>query len=65
MEKDFDRWNKQKKAINACDDFERVYSYEGDIEADEIGEDLALRPAFPRSTALAFSMSKKIRPSSS
>jgi len=31
MEKDFDRWNKLKKAINATDESERVYFHEGDI----------------------------------
>jgi mRNA interferase MazF len=31
MEKDFDRWNKLKKAINAADEIERVYFHEGDI----------------------------------
>ena len=31
MEKDFDRWNKLKKAINAADETERVYFHEGDI----------------------------------
>ena len=31
MEKDFDRWNKLKKAINASDESERVYFHEGDI----------------------------------
>ena len=31
MEKDFDRWNKLKKAINASDSGERVYFHEGDI----------------------------------
>ena len=31
MEKDFDRWNKIKIAINASDETERVYFHEGDI----------------------------------
>jgi mRNA interferase MazF len=31
MEKDFDRWNKLKKAINGRDENERVYFHEGDI----------------------------------
>jgi len=31
MEKDFDRWNKLKKAINASEASERVYFHEGDI----------------------------------
>ena len=31
MEKDFDRWNKLKKSINATDDSKRVYFHEGDI----------------------------------
>ena len=31
MEKDFDRWNKLKKAINASEESERVYFHEGDI----------------------------------
>ena len=31
MEKDFDRWNKLKKAINASNEHERVYFHEGDI----------------------------------
>ena len=31
MQKDFDRWNKLKKAINASDDGESVYFHEGDI----------------------------------
>src|ERR1700704_879060 len=31
MEKDFDHWNKLKKAINASDEHERVYFHEGDI----------------------------------
>ena len=31
MEKDFDRWNNLKKAINTKDDTERVYFHEGDI----------------------------------
>src|ERR1700716_3042368 len=31
MEKDFDRWNKVKKAINATDEEDRVYFHEGDI----------------------------------
>ena len=31
MEKDFDRWNKIKKAINATDEEGRLYFHEGDI----------------------------------
>jgi len=31
MEKDFDRWNELKKAINAADERKRVYFHEGDI----------------------------------
>jgi mRNA interferase MazF len=31
MQKDFDRWNKLKKAINAADEATRVYFHEGDI----------------------------------
>lgn len=31
MEKDFDRWNKLKKAINASEETDRVYFHEGDI----------------------------------
>src|SRR5438128_10080476 len=31
MQKDFDRWNKVKKAVNATDEDERVYFHEGDI----------------------------------
>ncbi len=31
MEKDFDRWNKVKKAINATDEEDRLYFHEGDI----------------------------------
>ena len=31
MEKDFDRWNKLKKAINASEEIGRVYFHEGDI----------------------------------
>ena len=31
MEKDFDRWNKLKKAINASDESDRVYFHEGDV----------------------------------
>ena len=31
MEKDFDRWNKLKKAINASEESARVYFHEGDI----------------------------------
>src|SRR5436309_13441779 len=31
MEKDFDRWNKVKKAINATDEQGRLYFHEGDI----------------------------------
>jgi mRNA interferase MazF len=31
MQKDFDRWNKLKKAINASAEGERVYFHEGDI----------------------------------
>ena len=37
MEKDFDRWNKLKKAINASDESERVYFHEGDIWWARIG----------------------------
>jgi mRNA interferase MazF len=31
MQKDFDRWNTLKKAINAADESARVYFHEGDI----------------------------------
>jgi hypothetical protein len=31
MQKDFDRWNKVKKAINATDEEGRLYFHEGDI----------------------------------
>ena len=31
MEKDFDRWNKRKKAINASAEIQRVYFHECDI----------------------------------
>ncbi len=31
MEKDFDRWNKVKKTINATDEDERLYFHQGDI----------------------------------
>jgi mRNA interferase MazF len=31
MEKDFDRWNKLKKAINASAESKRVYFHEGDV----------------------------------
>ena len=37
MEKDFDRWNKLKKAINARDDVERLYFHEGDIWWARVG----------------------------
>ena len=37
MEKDFDRWNKLKKAINASDESERVYFHEGDIWWARVG----------------------------
>src|SRR3977135_2459068 len=37
MEKDFDRWNKLKKAINAADESERVYFHEGDIRWVRLG----------------------------
>jgi len=31
MRKDFDRWNKVKKAVNATDEDNRLYFHEGDI----------------------------------
>jgi mRNA interferase MazF len=31
MQKDFDRWNKVKKTINATDEDDRLYFHEGDI----------------------------------
>ena len=31
MKKDFDRWNKVKKAVNATDEDNRLYFHEGDI----------------------------------
>jgi hypothetical protein len=31
MEKDFDRWHKLKKTINASDESERIYFHKGDI----------------------------------
>jgi mRNA interferase MazF len=31
MEKDFDRWNKVKKAVNGADEENRLYFHEGDI----------------------------------
>jgi mRNA interferase MazF len=37
MEKDFDRWNKLKKALNASDETERVYFHEGDIWWARVG----------------------------
>jgi mRNA interferase MazF len=37
MEKDFDRWSKLKKAINASEESERVYFHEGDIWWARVG----------------------------
>ena len=37
MEKDFDRWNKVKKAINAADEEGRLYFHEGDIWRVHLG----------------------------
>jgi mRNA interferase MazF len=37
MEKDFDRWNKLKKAINTSGESERVYFHDGDIWWARVG----------------------------
>ena len=37
MEKDFDRWNKLKKAINASEESDRVFFHEGDIWWARVG----------------------------
>jgi mRNA interferase MazF len=37
MEKNFDRWNKLKKAINASDESERVYFHERDVWWTRVG----------------------------
>jgi mRNA interferase MazF len=43
MQKDFDRWNKLKKAINASHENERVYFHEGDIWWARVGVNIGFQ----------------------
>jgi hypothetical protein len=37
LEKDFDRWNKVKKAVNGADEESRLYFHEGDVWCARVG----------------------------